>query len=239
MPRSTTYYTLIGSLPALPRHFEEAERVPISRLKLEERLKMLEPHDARVIEDMGDFLAWERQPLERTDEDVLRHYDQFMLTVDNRFARDLIRHAMTIRTIIAGLRCRRLGLGPPLGIAPVAARIARHWNHPDFHLGTQLPWIGEVDAQLNGDSPFDLERKKLDIIWRHAKWLADQYHFTFEAVVMYLIRWEVVYRWTRRDAAVGQEKFARLVTEAMGEYASMFAEPSLHRTNPRSVPGEG
>ena len=34
------YYTLIGSLPALPRSFDEVERVPISRLKLIERLKM-------------------------------------------------------------------------------------------------------------------------------------------------------------------------------------------------------
>ena len=49
MARSTTYYTLIGSLPALPRRFEQAERVPISRLKLDERLKMLTPQDAEEV----------------------------------------------------------------------------------------------------------------------------------------------------------------------------------------------
>ena len=43
-----------------------------------------------------------------------------------------------------------------------------------------------------------------------------------EAVVLYLIRWEIVFRWTSRDAAAGQEKFERLVAEAMGQYASMF-----------------
>ena len=226
MPRSTTYYTLIGSLSALPPHFEEAERVPISRLKLDERLKMLEPHDEEVIEEMGDFLAWERQPLEKTDEDVLRHYDHFMETVENRFARELIRHALTVRTILAGLRCRRLRIDLPSGLARIVPEVARHASHPDFRLGTQFPWIGEVDAQLNGDAPFDLERKKLDIIWRHTKRLAEQYYFTFEAVVLYLIRWEVVYRWTRRNAEAGQEKFDQLVSEAMGRYANMFAEQS-------------
>jgi hypothetical protein len=55
--------------------------------------------------------------------------------------------------------------------------------------------------------------------------MADQYQFSFEAVLLYLIRWEIVYRWTRRDAAVGQEKFERLVNEAMGEYANMFESP--------------
>lgn len=224
MRGSTTYYTLIGSLPALPREFAEAERVPISQLKLDERLKMLQPHDAEVVEEMSDFLTWERQPLERTDQNVLQHYHQFMESVNNRFARDLIQRAMTVRTIISGLRARRLQRDPPLGIPPLAARIASGWSHPDFRLGMQFPWISEVDAQLNGDEPFDLERKKLEIVWQQARRLAERYFFTFEAVVLYLIQWEVVYRWTRRNAELGQEKFDQLVSETMGEYADMFAE---------------
>ena len=81
MRRTTRYYTLIGSLPALPTHVEQAERVPISKLQLDERLKMLEPADAAVIDEMRDFLAWERQPVERTDEEVLEHYEHFVNTV--------------------------------------------------------------------------------------------------------------------------------------------------------------
>ena len=85
-----------------------------------------------------------------------------------------------------------------------------------------MPWISEIDAHLGGSSPFELERTLLGIKWTHAKRLAGRYHFTFEAVVLYLIRWEIVFRWTTRDAAAGQEKFERLVAEAMGRYANMF-----------------
>ena len=53
------YYTLIGSLPALPSHFASTERLPISLLQLRERLKMLEetrcaghPRDERFL-DLG------------------------------------------------------------------------------------------------------------------------------------------------------------------------------------------
>ena len=46
MARSNLYYTLLGSLPALPAHFADAERVPISQLRLDERLRMLAHHDA-------------------------------------------------------------------------------------------------------------------------------------------------------------------------------------------------
>ena len=220
--RSTTYYTLIGSLPALPRNFEAADRVPISGLRFGARLKMLEPRDLEVVDEMTDFLAWDRQPLELTDENVLQRYTRFMGKISNHFARELIELAMTNRTIIAGLRCRRLQLDPPLGVDPVAGHIARNWNHPDFRLGGRFPWISEVDALFRRESPLDLERKILDIAWQHVCRLAEQYHFTFEAVVLYLIRWEIVYRWTKRNAEVGQKKFDQLVAESMDDYAEMW-----------------
>lgn len=222
MAHSTTYYTLIGSLPVLPPHFELAERVPISRLGLTERLKMLHIDDAQVIEEMADFLAWERQPLERSDADVVRRFNQFVAIVDNLFAQELIRHYVSIRAIIAALRCRRMKLDPPIGIEPLASQIVRNFNHPDFQLGNKYPWIGEVDALLNSEAPLDLERTTLNIGWRYSKQLADQFQFSFEAVVLYLVRWEIVYRWTQRNAAAGQERFEQLVSEAMGEYAEMF-----------------
>ena len=52
---------------------------------------------------------------------------------------------------------------------------------------------------------FELERRKLEIIWRKANRLAQEHDpFSFESVVLYLIRWEAVYRWTRRDPSVGK-----------------------------------
>ena len=91
MIRVTQYYTLIGSLPALPPHFEQAERVPISWPQLSERLKMLQPRDAEVLDELSDFLTWERQPLERTDQQVVDRFNHFAELVENRFARQLLR----------------------------------------------------------------------------------------------------------------------------------------------------
>jgi hypothetical protein len=150
-----------------------------------------------------------------------------MRTFQNRLARQWVDSALTMRAILSALRRRRLGLGPPPGGGWSAEHIARNWPHPDFRLAARMPWITEVDNQLNGSSPFGLERTLLNLRWTYAKRLADQYQFSFEAVLLYLIRWEIVYRWTRRDAAVGQEKFERLVNEAMGEYAEMFGATAL------------
>ncbi len=224
MPRSRNYFTLIGSLPALPAEYSQADRSPISQRVLANRLKMLQPVDASVVEQIADFLVWERQPLERTDREVVEHYHQFMETVPDRFARYLIEQVMSFRTIISALRCRRLDIEMPLGGPPITATIARNWNQPDFHLGAQFPWIAEMDAMLNGDSPFEIERMKLDITWKFAKRTAEQFHFSFEAVVLYLMKWEVVQRWILRDAEAGQEKFNQLVSEAMGDFKDLYAD---------------
>ena len=43
-----SYYTLVASLPALPR-LEQAERLPINETRLVERLRMLHPEDAKQV----------------------------------------------------------------------------------------------------------------------------------------------------------------------------------------------
>ncbi len=224
MPRSNQYYTLIGSLPALPRHFAQAERVPISPRQLDQRLRMLSPEDAQVVESLRDFLIWERQPLERTDDDVVLHYARVTKTVPNEFARALMHRAISVRTIVAGLRCRRLGLDAPPGDTSVATQIQRNWNHPDFRLGHHFPWIVDVDRTLNSSTPYEVERQRLEIAWKFESSMANQYFFSFEAVLLYLVRWEVVFRWTQRDSEAGRTKFEQLVTESMGEYAAIYAE---------------
>ena len=70
MARRRSYITLVSSLPALPR-FDQAERLPINRERLEARLRMLEPDDFALVERTASFLAWQRQPVERTDGDVV------------------------------------------------------------------------------------------------------------------------------------------------------------------------
>ena len=178
---------------------------------------------------MSDFLTWERQPLEQTDDEVLKKYDRFLDIVHHGFAQNLIQQALAARTILAALRHRRLKMEPPKGLEPLASTISNNWKQPDFGLGTQYRWIIEFDELLTGDTPFDLERKTLEVTWSYAKRLADSYQFSFEAVLLYLIRWEVVYRWTRRDATVGQRRFDELVAEAMGEYTEMFTiDPDSH-----------
>ena len=45
--------------------------------------------------------------------------------------------------------------------------------------------------------------------------LADNFHFSFETILLYLARWEIVDRWTRLDAAPGRQRFDRLLAQTL------------------------
>ena len=221
MARSNRYYFLVASLPAMPRRFD-VDRVPITQRRLAKRLELLKPEDAEVVEQLRAFLLWDRQPWDRTDEEVISHYDELMSTTSNRLARHVVAFQMDIRTILSGLRRRRRGLPPPPGVGQWVDHIRKNWDHPQFKLRWQHPWIAEIDPLLETTDCLRVQRIKLGVVWDHWSKLAEQYFFSFEAVLLYLARWEIINRWTSQDAELGRQRFEQLVTESLDEYVSLY-----------------
>jgi hypothetical protein len=221
MVRSNHYYFLVASLPPMPRHFE-VDRVPITRPRLEKRLELLNPRDAEVVEQLREFLLWDRQPWDRTDEEVVAHFHELMSTTANRLARHILAYQMDVRVILSGLRRRRRGLPPPPEVGTWGGLIRDNWEHPEFKLHWEHPWIAEVAPWLDTTNSLQVERIKLRVVWDHWAKLAEQYFFSFEAVLLYLVRWEIIKRWTSRDAALGRRRFEQLVTESLDEYAHLY-----------------
>lgn len=221
---SNRYFMLVGSLPVLPRDFRKAKRLPINEVRLRQRLNMLEPEDRRLLNQISDFLVWDRQPPGQTDADIITRYDQLHESLGNSVAWHLMEHRFAIRSLVAALRRRRLRLGPPApDQGPFARRIHEHWDQRDFRLGHEYPWIEEIDELLNGPNPLQVERRLLEITWTLWSRMAEQYFFSFEAVLLYLARWEIVFRWTRQDRDAGLAKFEELVRESLGEYGNLYA----------------
>lgn len=65
------YTTLTSSLPYQPALFTEKQTV-ISRIRLDQRLGMLEEDDAHVLRLVEDLVAWSHQEFERSDEEIVR-----------------------------------------------------------------------------------------------------------------------------------------------------------------------
>lgn len=213
-----SFYTLIASLPHLPAHFD-VERVPISWPGLEQRLKPLEEQDSIVLQRLIDFLAWDRQPLDRTDGDVVHAYEHLMRTIRNPILKQIVNHRIDVRTIVGALRRARSGSDPPVGVGGLVPVIRQHWNKPGFNLIPRYPWIDDFTIHMESGNAIAAERVLFDVTWKTWCQMASHYTFSIEAVLLYLARWSIVDRWTSCDAEVGRDRFEKLVQETIGEYA--------------------
>ena len=114
------YYMLVGSLPRL-EHFERAERLPINRLRLEQRLRNLAPDHFEQLEAARGLVEWRQQPAGRTDAEAVDLYRRVVVGLEDPGLRAFVEFRMDQRTVMAGLRRRlrgalasdRPGLGRP------------------------------------------------------------------------------------------------------------------------------
>jgi hypothetical protein len=214
---------LICSLPALPPRLD-VDRLPITLERLQGRLRMLEPADAQTINRLLDILGWSRQVVEATDTAVVKRYSELMQEVTNPLVRELFAADMDVRMIVAALRRRRHGLGPPtVGFGQWFEHIRRYFNQPDFRLGHVFPWILQFEQLLEQGDVLNLYRQVLGATWAYVKTRAEDYYFSFEAVVLYIARWEIMRQWQQLQAERGRAVFEALVTEALGEYAKLYS----------------
>ena len=212
---------LIASLPHLPPHFD-VEQPPIKRSLLVERLRMLHPADAHVVNQAIAFLAWDRQPLDRTDQDVIATYQRLMASISSTVLREVIQVRMNYRTIIAALRRRRAGQS----CARRGGTVGRTHSPPFPASDVPPPGPLSVDRAVRSVAcrcgSHAAQYLLFDNNYRYWRRRSEQYTFCFEALVLYLVRWEIIDRWTSRNAAAGQERFEKLITEILGDYARLF-----------------
>jgi hypothetical protein len=219
--RSNSYHMLICSLPSLPSRFE-VDRLPITFERLQGRLGLLEPEDAREMGRLLDVLHWSRQFEESNDAAVVKRYGELMQEITNPLVREVLTVGEDVRMITTALRRRRRGLGPPsFGIGRWFEHIRRQFNQPDFGLGRVYPRLGQIAPLLEQRDMLNLRRHLMGATWGYLKKRADDYYFSFEAVVLYVARWNIIRQWQGPQAERGLPIFEALVTEALGQYANV------------------
>lgn len=217
---SRSYYMLVASLPPMPASFE-TPRLPISGPRLEHRLRLLEDDDLESIERMRNLLFWERLKLDLDEREIVRRYELFLSVERNAIVREVAATRLETRTIVAALRRKRLGKGPPTAVGPWVDPIRRNWSEPQFQLGYRFPWVAPLERALETGDVGEADRIIIAAPWERFTRLAQQHHFSFEAVVLYVARWDVLHRWTSRDEAKGRARIEQLASEALGTYGEL------------------
>ncbi|WP_058557458.1 DUF2764 family protein [Thiohalocapsa sp. ML1] len=213
------YLTLITALPAHGPLFG-AKQTPLSRLRLQMRLDWLLPDDAEDLARFARVVDWHHQRFDLDDETFVRQAERELAEIRNAFTRGLAAWLLELRTVVAALRRRRAGAGAPSGrrrwgCGRWVPHIARHWSEPHFGLARVYPWLPEAKRLMDDGDPVGLERLLLGVDWTHLERIGAEHWFDFEAVVVYVTRWDLVARWTRYDADAALARFDALLDSAL------------------------
>lgn len=215
---SDRYVMLMVSLPPHPRDLFDARRPPISRERLEDRLRMLEPEDAQTLGLIEHAVHWDRIDSQSSSWQVIAEYQRMLEAVPDEFLKDLVRWRAELRTVVAALRLRRQGLAlpsSPWGIGRFVPWIVAHWDSPSFALERVYPWLPRAEEYLAKGMSLAFERLLLSLVWEHYGRVGQGHYFDLAAVVIYVLRWSVVERWVSYQAVRAGQRFKRLVEEGL------------------------
>ncbi len=125
----------------------------------------------------------------------------------------------TLRNVTAAVTARAMGRPVEevtVGEGDVVDQLQRS-SAADFGLRGELPYIDGLIAAVNEEGNLIEKEHKIDAIrWNQAAELARFDYFDRNAILSYLVRVNIVARWTLLDAARGRAMFDRLIAELDG-----------------------
>jgi len=137
-----------------------------------------------------------------------------------RFLRAWAVFDRNLRNLTAALTARALGRPveeATVGEGDVVDQLQRS-SAADFGLRGELGYIDAVIAAVGDEANLVEKERRIDLIrWNEALELATFDYFDINAVLSYLVRVNIVARWTLLDPARGREMFARLLAELDGK----------------------
>ncbi len=219
------YYTLLTSLPHIDSLFD-SKITPISRIQLDRRLSMMSIADRDTLIKVEQLVHWSHLGDDVKEEALIKLAERLIQELHSPDLKDLVNWRLDMRTVMAALRRKMNG-----GQAPAHARwsygsryayIRRNWSNPTLGLQHTFPWIPSAVDCLDKKDYLTLERTLLDAVWHKLNELGSKHRFDFEAVVVYLLRWNLVARWTAYNGDDAITRFGDLTELALGDFASQL-----------------
>lgn len=215
------YVMLVASLPALGTLLSN-RAPPINQTRLEQRLNALDPEDHADLDALRSLLSWSRLGIGDEDAAFVERAVRVIAAVRSDTLRAAASERLEIRTLLAALRRRHRGEDAPApgtvwGYGRFVETIRANWAVSDFGVGRLFPWVVKAREKLDAGDAAGLERIALQAAWDSGARHAAGHEFDFEAVAFYVLRWSLVDRWSRYDAAAAAARFAELLDAAFTE----------------------
>ncbi|MGZ8238781.1 MAG: DUF2764 family protein [Methylobacter sp.] len=212
------YYTVVASFPHLP-YFADVERLPLSRLRLEQRLRMLDADETRQILQAEFLAGWRLSAGKRgSGGKIAAQYKSALQSITQPALREFVEYRLDIQTVLAALRLRQAGRDLKQydgiwGVGRWVKHIEAHWDATDFRLSTVFPWVLEAGNCLAAVDATALDRLLMDTVWRKLSRMGDITPFGFETIIAFVFKWDILQAWLMRDAGAAKQRFQIMIEE--------------------------
>lgn len=198
----------------------------LSREELAEELKtprLLPESLARVLRAFADAEGEDAETVNTAQRFEAALFDAYYCLCrrsSSRFLRAWAEFDRNLRNVTAAVTARASGRPVEevtVGEGEVVEQLERS-SASDFGLRGELPYIDGVIAAVNDEANLVEKEHKIDLIrWIEAEQIAAQDYFNINTILSYLVRINIVARWTLLDAARGREMFQRLMADLDGK----------------------
>ena len=190
---------------------------------LQEPASYLPKELAQVVEAYAVAEDEEQDEEERTV-DTSRRFEQSLLEAyyllcahsKSRFLKVWSEFDRTLRNIAAAATARTLQrevASAMVGKGFVVEQLSRS-SAADFGLRGELPYIDTVLAAVNDEQNLVEKEHKIDLIrWNESQELSVYDYFNVDFILSYLVRMNIVARWTLLDKERGRRMFERLLSD--------------------------
>ena len=200
-------YNPLGNIPA-----EELEQELASPKALPKAM-------AQVLKD---YAATESEETEGVDlslgfeRALLTAYYEECARSKSRFVRQWAEFDRTLRNVTAAAVARSMDRrvdSVTVGKGDVVAQLQRS-SAADFGLRGELTYVDAVLAAVNDEQNMIEKEHKIDLIrWEHAGELASSDYFNINAILSYLVKINIVARWSQLDPKRGRAMLDRIMAE--------------------------
>ncbi|WED43360.1 DUF2764 family protein [Legionella cardiaca] len=214
------FYMIVSSLPRMNTYFK-IEETPISRLQLEKRLQPLSEEKRRLLYEIESLLWTSWFKPQQTVNETRKAY-QRVLKSDSAFVHNIVTWYLDLRSVFSAIRMRNDKELPPeipknYWITRWDRQLIRNWNEPDFGLKFVYPWITRITTELAREDTATVEEFLLAYIWKYLAVIETGHYFDFEALVIYLLRWDIINYWSKFNNANVLNRVNELVDSLIHE----------------------
>jgi len=216
------YILLLSSLPLHPKSFISAKQTPLSRIQLDKRLALLSESDAAELARIESILRWGKN-IDETDQSSVKANTQLLALIKNPILNHIVSWRLELRTVLSALRIRQAGISPATadgfyGYGKWPELIKKNWHEKEFGIGHLIPWLPEANKLFEAGDSLELEKFMLDLVWQYYARLGNDHYFDFVAVVIYVLRWDLISRWSSYDRDEAKLRFDELVSAGLVDF---------------------